>query len=120
MSTIIQFLLKALVILFVLPALGLIAFHGGFGYALGTALLITVIGITLALVTFPLLAVGAFASAALGGRLGLFILGVFLLTGTLWVVSLFMHGLILTGFWHTVGAAAILSLIGSVFSRRSR
>jgi hypothetical protein len=38
----------------------------------------------------------------------------------MWIVSLFMHGLILVSFWHTVGAAAILALVHTALSKISK
>ncbi len=120
LSLIIKLLLKSVVILFVLPFLGLIIFHGGLGYAAATSLLISFFGILLVYLTAPIFATALVAFAAAGGRLGIFAFSTLVLSLVMWIVSLFMHGLILVSFWHTVGAAAILALVHTALSKTSK
>jgi hypothetical protein len=125
--TLIRFIVKTIFIMFVLPALGLLAFHGGLGYGLLASLLVSIVGTVVTIFLIPLLLTGGlatlFAGAALGGQLGVrlasFAIETSLYSCTLWLVSCIMSSVVLVGFWPTVGAAAILALVSNVLTSHS-
>lgn len=121
-----SFIARVLLFMFALPALGLITFTGGLGTGILAALLVGVVGFFATLVLLPALAgigvVGGLLSGAVGGRLGLILFFTFLgalveglaIAGT----AYFLPGLALIGFWHTVGAGAILGAVTGLLSPR--
>jgi hypothetical protein len=125
--TLIRFFVKVLFIMFVLPALGLIVFHGGFGYGLLTALLTSVVGLVVAIFLMPLLFTGGLAAllagsllgGAIGARLASFAIETGLYAVTLAIIAAILSGVTLLGFWPTVGAAAILALVSNVLTSHS-
>ncbi len=122
--TLIRFLVKILFIMFILPAFGLIVFHGGFGTGLLTALLLSIVGVFVTLFLIPFLVTGGLAAmlagGALGGQLGARLVSFTIETGlytvTLSLVAWIMSSVTLLGFWPTVGAAAILALVSNVLT----
>lgn len=119
----IRLILKALLVLFVLPAMGLIAFHGGFFGAIFAVILVALAGFLTKVVLFPalvsvgLLSVGV--GGLLGGRLGAFVvyfaISAALSAIALWLASTMLSSVVLLGFWPTIGAGAMLSLVSTLF-----
>ncbi len=119
-----RFIIKVLLFMFVLPALGLVSFTGGLGTGLLAALLVGAVGAVAVLALFPLLAgvdiIGSLLSGAVGGVLGVALFNLFLgaliygiaIAGVAWLLP----GLALIGFWQTVGAGALLGLVNAFFS----
>ena len=118
------FIVKVLLFMFVLPALGLVTFTGGLGTGLLAALLVGAVGFVAVLALFPLLAgtafIGNILSGAVGGVFGLIVFNAFFgaliyglaIAGVAWLLP----GLALISFWHTVGAGAVLGLVNAFFS----
>src|SRR4051812_33265717 len=112
---ILRLILKALLVLLVLPAMGLLAFSGGFGGAILAVILVAVAGFFTKVVLFPwlcsfgLLSVGV--GGLLGGSLGAFLVYFAISAGisaiALWVASSVMASVVLVGFWPTIGAGAM-------------
>lgn len=115
-----------LLIMFAFPYLGLLGFHGGVLGGIGAAVLTVVVDFCVTVVLFPLLAtfgLGAIAAGGvLGGQLGARVVGFGITTGlytlALYAVAAMLSGVALIGFWPTVGAAALLSLVSVVLARR--
>lgn len=120
----VRFAINVLLFMFALPALGLVAFSGGIGTGLLAALLVVVLGIFVSIALLPAIATvgvfGAVLSGAVGGRLGLiafnFALQTLVLSITIGAVAWVLPGLALLGFWPTVGAGAVLGLVGAILT----
>jgi|688.fasta_scaffold1954404_1 hypothetical protein len=118
-----RLIIKTLLVLCVLPALGLLAFHGGVGGAILAVILVAVAGAFTKfvllpwLVSFGLISVGV--GGLLGGRLGAFLVYFAISAGisaiALWLSSCIMSSVVLVGFWPTLGAGAMLSLVSTLF-----
>jgi len=117
--------IKSVVLGLGLPALGLIAFHGGFLAALIATLVIGGIGTGVTLTFLPAIAsegiVAEMFGAALGGTVGALMAGFVCETVMyglfIWLGAMLMPGVLgLFGFWATMGAAAILSVVSNVIS----
>lgn len=118
------FIVKVLLFMFVLPALGLLTFTGGLGTGLLAALLVGVVGFVAVLALFPLLAgtavIGNVLSGAVGGIFGVVLFNAFFgalvyglaIAGVAWLLP----GIALISFWHTVGAGAVLGVVNAFFS----
>lgn len=120
----IRLIVKMVLMMLVLPALGLIAFHGGLWTGFIAALLIGVVGVFTTIVMLPaLFTVGLFAeigatlaAGAIGFRLMAFVIETVLFAITLALVAAMLSGVALVGFWPTIGAAAILAVASNVLS----
>lgn len=118
---------KTLIVLFLLPALGLVTLTGGVWTGLGTVLLVAIGSFGATLLLLPALATGGALSVVmggiLGGRMGAFLVGFAIQTGIIALALAFaaylLPGLALLGFWPTVGAAAILGVAGQLLSSHS-
>lgn len=121
---IVRLILKALLVLLVFPALGLLAFNGGFLGAIGTVIVVAIAtGLTAfvlfpALATFGLVSVGI--SGLLGGRSGVFLacfaISTVIQSIALWIAASLMSSVDLLGFWPTIGAGAVLAFVSSMFA----
>jgi hypothetical protein len=119
----IRLLIKTLLVLLVLPALGLIAFHGGVGGAILAVILVAIAGFFTKVVLFPaLISVGLISvgvGGLLGGARGAFAVYFAIATGisaiALTIAASIMSSVVLLGFWPTVGAGAILALVSTLF-----
>ena len=124
----IRFVVNVLLFMFALPALGLVTFTGGLGTGFLAALLSIVFGVVAIIGLLPLLAtfgtLGALLSGAVGGRLGLvtfnFVLSTLVYAVAIGLVAWVLPGLALLGFWPTMGAAAVLGLVGAVLTPASK
>lgn len=120
----IRLIVKTLLVMFLLPALGLITLTGGLGTSIGTVILVALGSVGATLVLLPLLATGGvlsvLAGGVLGGRFGAFLVGFAIHTGitaiALGFAAWLLPGIALLGFWPTMGAAAILGLAGSLLT----
>jgi hypothetical protein len=119
----IRFAAKVLLVMFALPALGLIAFHGGIWTGLGAALLIGIVGVFATVVLLPAIFVGLFAmlgASVVAGSFGARLVGFGIETGiyaiTLGIVAWMLSGVALVGFWPTIGAAAILAIVSNILT----
>ena len=124
MKLIAKIFANAAVIMLLLPALGLVAFHGGFGAAIWTTIVVVLSGIIVALLLWPVLIAAIFAAlfgeAVAGdgkGQVAEFILDTVFMSLCLWVTSGLVDGVQLFGFWPTVGAAAILVIVDTVVEK---
>lgn len=119
----IRFAAKVLLVMFALPALGLIAFNGGIWTGLGAALLIGIVGVFATVVLLPAIFVGLFAmlgASVVAGSFGARLVGFGIETGiyavTLGIVAWMLSGVALVGFWPTIGAAAILAIVSNILT----
>jgi hypothetical protein len=123
----IRLILKTLLVLLVLPAMGLLAFHGGVGGAILAVILVAIAGFFTKVVLFPaLISVGLFSvgvGGLLGGRSGAFLvyfaISAVISSIALWVAASIMSSVVLVGFWPTIGAGAMLSLVTTLFPSTS-
>jgi len=125
MLTLIRFAVKVFLLMVVLPALGLLTFHGGVLSGIGVSLLTAVIGTVATILLLPvILTVGLgsiLGAGVVAGRVGMWLagfgIGTLVYSLTLWVVALIVPThLALLGFWPTFGAAAILGLAASLLT----
>lgn len=119
---ILRLILKAILVAAVLPALGLLAFHGGVGGALLTALGICCAYVFSKVVLFPMLATFGLASVVAGGifagglgvNLMVFAIRTGLYVAALWIMASMFSSIVLFGLWPTVGAAALLAIASQI------
>ncbi len=120
---ILRLILKALLVLFVLPAMGLLAFSGGFGGAILAVILVAIAGFFTKVVLFPALVSVGLLSVGVGGLLGgrggaflvYFAISACISAIALWLSASIMSSVVLVGFWPTIGAGAMLSLVSTLF-----
>lgn len=122
-----RLILKTLLVLLVLPALGLLSFSGGVGGAILAVILVAVAGFFTKVVLFPALASFGLVSVGigglLGGSLGAFLVYFAICSGiqaiALWGAASIMSSVVLVGFWPTIGAGALLALVSTLFPSSS-
>ena len=123
-----KLILKALVILWLLPQLGLISFNGGLVWSFIAVFVVWISTFITTLVLLPWLLTskffGTLFGAALGGRtsamLFCFAIDTLLISIALVLASALGSGMVLLGFWPTVGAAAVLGITSSVLSNKPK
>lgn len=124
-----QIIVKMLMLMLVLPALGLISFHGGLFAGLLASVLIAVVGVLMSIPAAVLMSTVGSVSVVLarliGGAEAAVLMVLFLASlmygAILWGVSCLMPAtLILHGFWPTVLAGALLGLVTTGFALRAR
>jgi len=121
-----RLIIKTILLLAVLPAMGLLAFHGGVGGAILAVILVAIAGFFTKVVLFPYLCSVGLLSVGIGGLLGgslgayavYFAISACIQAIALGVAAWFMSSLVLVGFWPTIGAGAMLSLVTTLFPRK--
>lgn len=122
MRLIVNLAVRTAVIMLLLPAIDLVSFSGGIGAGILTAFILGLVSVFTRLVFFPMILsariVGGIFGAATAGKLGViaveFAISAFIYAGVLALTSVIVSGVVLYGFWPTVGAGAILAVISTL------
>ncbi len=117
-----KLVIKTILIMFVFPALGLIAFNGGFFAALFTSIFVGIFYLFTIIVLIPvIMSIGVLSvltGGLLAGAFGIQVVGFaiqsVMLAIALTIAACLVPGVILIGIWPTIGAGAILALVAAI------